>query len=93
MINQNIFNNDLYCTERKKIDTKFEYFGHCAAQPSGPDQPSSADNSSKQPKTKQQRFEVLKTSELEKIPSTGCSDEKNCEKSEKLAMFMKKLVK
>ena len=73
--------------------TKSGYFGHCAAQPSGPHQPSSADNSSKQPKTKQQRFEVLKTSELEKIPSIGCSDKKNREKSEKLAMFIKKLVK
>ena len=73
--------------------TKFGDFGHCAAQPSGPHQPSSADNSSKQPKTKQQRFEVLKTSELEKIPSIGCSDKKNREKSEKLDMFIIKLVK
>ena len=68
----------------------FGYFGHCTAQPSGPHQPSSADNSSKQPKTKQQRFEVLKTSELEKL---AIVTKKNREKSEKLAMFMKKLVK
>ena len=59
--------------------TKFGYFGHCADQPSGPHQPSSADNSSKQPKTKQQRFEVLKTSELEKF--------------RQLAIVTKKIVK
>jgi hypothetical protein len=73
--------------------TKSGYFGHCAAQPSGPHQPSSADNSSKQPKTKQQRFEVLKTSELEKFRQLAAVTKKNREKSEKLAMFMKKLVK
>ena len=38
---------------------------HCTVQPVGPHQPSSADNSSL--RRTQQRFEVLKTSELEKF--------------------------